>query len=106
VIEVIRGLKMNISDELSYVLPMHLDNAYIDLDDAEGLNWNMAYECHIMQNTYGSVEEKKREYLTVTPDRMMEIAKEIFTPDHMVLTLKANKKLFDVEAAHAIIKSL
>ena len=106
VVEVIRDVKTNITDELSYVLPVYLDNAEMDLDDAEALNWNMAYECHIMQNTYKSIEEKKKAYQRVTPMRIMDVAKEVFTPDNVILTLKTNKKAFDFETARSFIKSL
>ena len=106
VIDVLRGLKTYITDELSCVLPQYVDNAELDLDNNERLNWNMAYECHIMQNTYKSIEEKKNEYIRVTPTRIMEIAKEIFTQNNMVITLKTNKRVFKLEEAYAITKKL
>jgi len=106
VIGVLHGIKTNITEELAYITPFYIDNAEFDLDDAEKLNWDMAYECHIMNNPYKSIEEKKKEYQCVTPNRIKEIANEIFTRDNMIITLKTNKKVFNLEEAFAITKKL
>jgi len=106
VIDVLNGLKTGITDELACVLPQYVDNAELDNDYYENLNWNMAYECHIMQNSYKSIGEKKIEYQSISPTRIMEIAKEIFTLNNMVITLKTNKRAFDLEQAYAITKKL
>ena len=106
VIDVLNGLKTGITDELACVLPQYVDNAELDNDYYENLNWNMAYECHIMQNSYKSIGEKKIEYQSIYPTRIMEIAKEIFTLNNMVITLKTNKRAFDLEQAYAITKKL
>ena len=105
-IDVLRNMKTNITDELSYVLPFYVDNAFIDIDYPESLNWIMAYECHIMQNTYKSIEERKESYQQVTPLRIMEIANEVFTLNNMLITLKTNKKAFQLDEAYAITAQL
>jgi predicted Zn-dependent peptidase len=106
VIDLLCNIKRAITDELECIVPFYTDNAESDLDDPEKLNWNMAYECHIMQNSYKSIDEKKKEYQCVTPTRMMEIAKEIFIKNNMIVTLKTDKKTFNLEEARAIIEKL
>jgi len=104
VIDVLNDVKTNITDELECIIPFYIDNT--ELDDAEKLNWIMAYECHIIQNSYKSIEEKMMEYQCVKPARIMEIAKEIFVRDNMIITLKTNKKSFDLEEAYGIANKL
>jgi predicted Zn-dependent peptidase len=106
VIDVLNYVKINITDELECIIPFYTDNSEFELDNAEELNWNMAYECHIMQNSYKSIEEKKKEYKNVSPTRIMKIAREIFTQNNMTITLKTNKRTFDLEKAYAITQKL
>lgn len=106
VVASLNRLKTDLDGALSYVLPFYMDNAELALDDAEGLNWNMAYECHIMPNNYRSVAEKKQEYERVTAERIMQIAEEIFVRDHMLVALQTNKKTFPLEKAKDILQTL
>jgi len=105
-VDVLTQIKTSITDELFAVMPLYVEHAELDLDNCESLNWDMAYQCHIMQNSYRSIEEKKKVYQRVTPDRIMEIAREIFTLDNLVVTLRTNKRAFKVEEARAIIQKL
>lgn len=103
---VLKGLKNNITNELSFVLPAYTDNAELILDTIEDLNWNMAYECHIMNCKYKNIEERKIAYRNITPERIMEIAREVFILDNLVFTIKTDKKGFNVEAVRQILADL
>lgn len=81
--------------ELAYVKAPYTENADILLDSDEDLNWNMAYDSHILRQGFSSVGERAKAYEAVTPGRIREIAREIFVPDNMVVTMKTDKKKLD-----------
>lgn len=90
---VFRSMKEKITPEdLSFVLPEYLDNNRMVLDRPQDLNWQMAYDNHIMDYGYKNLDELKNLYLSVTPERLMEIANEIFRPENLVVAIKASKK--------------
>ena len=97
-------LHESIERRLALVLPEYTDNAYFIYDDNEGFNWQRAYENHIMNGKISSIEETKEQFLAVTPERLKEMAAEIFTLDTMVLSLKADKKKLDVELLRNSVK--
>ena len=106
VIEICRSMKYDLKDELDFVKPSYVDNAELMLDEAEDFNWTMAYECHILSETYRTVEERKAAYEKVTIERIMEIAGEIFRMDHLVVTLKAPKDKVDMGRIRGICELL
>lgn len=87
----------NIEKRLALVLPEYTDNAYFIYDDNEGFNWQRAYENHIMNGKTKSLEETRDQFLTVTPERLKEMAGEIFNRENLCLSLKADKKKLNLE---------
>lgn len=92
-----------VEERLPLVLADYVDNAYLVYDDNEGFGWQRAYETHIMEDESRSIEETKAAFEAVTPQRIREMAKEIFTPDNLVLSLKADKKKTDTERLRGIL---
>lgn len=84
-------LKQGIRDELDYVKPVYMDNGELLLDHAANLNWTQAYEGHILQKGSPNLEERKQEYAAVTPEEITTLAREIFTRDNLVVTVKGRK---------------
>ena len=91
-LEIFEEIKENIGDELDYVLAPYIDNSVMLLDDPEDLNWTMAYEAHVLGNPYENLEDRKEAFLAVTPTRLKEIARDIFRPENLLVTMKGNKK--------------
>lgn len=91
-LEIFQEMKTHIGDELEYVLAPYIDNSVMLLDDPEDLNWTMAYEAHVLGNPYKDLEDRKKAFLAVTPERLMEIATDIFRPENLLITMKGNKK--------------
>ena len=87
----------SIEKRLALVLPEYTDNAYFIYDDNEGFNWQRAYENHIMNGKTKSLEETRDQFLAVTPERLKEMAGEIFARENLVLSLKADKKKIDTD---------
>lgn len=106
VINILQQMKQSITNELSLVLPRYTTNAEMLLDDDEELNWDMGYCCHILGESYSNINQRREGYEAVTPERIMEIAMEIFVPNNTVLTLKTHKKSFDTERAHSLLMTL
>lgn len=87
----------NLEERLEMVLPEYMDNAYMLYDDNEDFNWSRAYETHIMNESSRSIEETTKEFTYVTAERIKAVAREIFKPCNLVITIKGDKKKVDRE---------
>ena len=103
VAHVIRSVKEGITDELDYVTAPYTKNRAMLLDDPDDLGWNMAYEAHFLGRDYYSVDDSIAEYGKVTPDDIVSLAREIFRPENMTVTLKGNKKTIDTDKIKEIV---
>ncbi len=106
VVEILKNLKGGITDELSLTKPAYIYNADILLDEPEELGFQLGYEYKIMGKEFISLAERKKSFEGVTPERMTQIVREIFTPENLVLTFKDNNKKLDTEKIKEIIKTL
>ena len=59
-----------------------------------------------MNAGYTTVDERADSYMAVTPERIRELANEIFQPKNLTLTIKGNKKKIDALKLEEIIKKL
>lgn len=89
--------------ELDCLLPFYIDNAGMLLDDPEELNWSLAYEHHIMETPFTTLEESVESYRRVSAQRLGEVAREIFHPQNALLTVKCSKKRFSPEQLRALV---
>lgn len=85
-------LKEDMDIPLAYVLAPYVDNAYILYDDVDESNWTFAYENHIIDCDYRSIEDRKQAYASVTKERLKELVNDILRKENLVLTLKGQKK--------------
>lgn len=99
-------LKKGVTDELLLTKPGYVVNADMLLDEPEELNFQLGYEYKIMGRRFVSLEERKKSFEEVTPERMTQIAREIFTADNLVLTFKDSKKRLDAEKIRSIVNKL
>lgn len=90
--------------EFALFLPEYTDNHLAALDRPQRLNWDMAYNNHILGKGYASVEELPGLYRAVTPGRLMEIAREVFRPENLVAAVKADRKKTKEERLRDTIK--
>ncbi len=91
-VNVFRSAKEHITEqELALHRPKYSDNYAYTLDDPDDLNWNMAYHNFILDDKLESIEQIKGLYLGVTADRLMEISREIFRPENLVVAIRARK---------------
>ncbi len=94
---ILNGLKAGLSDELDYVLPLYRDNNGLLLDNAEEFNWNRAYEVHILGCPYKTHEDRARAFAAVSPQRISQIAADLFRPENLTFTIKGRKKTLPKE---------
>ena len=81
----------------------YVDNAYMLLDDARDLCFTFAYDNHVLGLGYGGIEDRKRAYESITPERLCEVAKEVFRPENLTVAIKGNKKRIDLQKLENII---
>ena len=81
-------------------------NAYLLYDNPRDLNFTFAYDNHILSSGYKSVEDRAERYKAITPERMREVASEVFRPENLTLAIKGNKKKIDIEKLEKIVEKL
>ncbi len=84
----------------------YVDNAYMLYDDPRELNFTFAYDNHILDAGYRSLDERIDCYKRVTPERLSDVARLVFKKENLTLTLKGNKKRIDTEALGALLEQL
>lgn len=85
----------NNAEGLSRAKVYYTDNACLMLDNAEELNWTMAYENHILCEGVKSIKEKMQIYEKVTEYDITKLAKEVFRKSNLVVGIKGRKKNID-----------
>ena len=80
----------------------YVDNAMMLLDDARELNFTFAYDNHIMNMGFSSVEERRKCYAQVTREDIAALTKELFRPENLTVTIKGSKKKIIPERIRAI----
>ena len=106
IVEKLHDLKDGLEERLPYALPPYVDNAYIMYDDVDDFNWCFAYENHILECGYSTIEERKAAYQNVTAERLNQVANEILKKENLTVTLKGQKKKTDIGALEALIQKL
>ncbi len=81
----------------------YVDNAYMLLDDPRELSFTFAYDNHVLELGYRGIEDRRAAYASITPQRLREVARQVFRPENMTVAIKANKKKTDVAKLEKII---
>ena len=105
-VDILNSLKEKALAEDELMKAPYVDNAYNLFDDNREFNFTFAYDRHVMKLPYESLDERIEAYKKVTPERIREVACEIFRPENLTLTLKGKKKKIDTEKIKAIIEAL
>ena len=102
-VQLLRNYTERLVDSDRCMKAAYVDNAYMLLDDPRDLSFTFAYDNHILGLGYSGIEDRRRTYERITPERLREVAGLIFRPENMSVTLKANKKKIDAERLEKII---
>ncbi len=84
----------------------YVDNAFLLYDDIRELNFTFAYDNHIMELGYPSLEARRAAYNAVVSEDIMHAASEIFRKNNLTLTIKGNKKKINKSELEKIISEL
>lgn len=106
ILQKLHDLKNSMEGALFYVIAPYVDNAYIMYDDVDDFNWTFAYENHIIDCGYQSIEDRKNAYSQVTEERLKELVRDILRKDNLVVTLKGQKKKIDLDEVKKLIDLL
>ena len=102
----LKKLKTGEGLDLADVKPAFTDDADMLLDDPEELNWTMAYERHFMGEPYESVGERRAAFEAVRAERLVELARSVFTPENLVLALGEQGKKAPQSALRALVEAI
>ena len=105
-VDVLNSMKRDIESEVDCMTAPYVDNAYMLYDDSRELNFTFAYDNHIMDEKYSSVEDRRQRYKNITPDRLREISSDIFKLSNLTLTMKTASKKADKERMKKLLLPL
>ena len=105
-VKILKDFKSKLLDREECMKAGYVDNAHLLYDDSREFNFTFAYDGHIMELGYGSIEDRINSYKNITPEAIRRCACEIFRTDALTLTLKGNKKKIDCERLKIILKEL
>ena len=91
---------------LDYVLPEYVENAELELDSPESLNWTMAYEKHFLGQSFDSLEERSEVYRKVSKEEICRLAKVIFRPENLTLCCKGRKAKVPKDLCESVFSNL
>ena len=106
IVGVLSKMKKSPLPEEKCMRAAYVDNAYMLLDDPRELNFTFAYDNRIMGAGYSSIEDRRRAYLGVTPERLMEVARAIFNLNALTFTMKGRKQRIDTQKILEILKEI
>ncbi len=82
-------MKENIgAEELALAKVPYIENSEFILDDSENLNWNKAWEGHILGYDYKTLDERREAYRNVTAEEARATAELIFNPKNLTVAAK------------------
>lgn len=105
VVGVINELKNGIFD-YDAVLMKKISAHKFCLDNVVNLNWDLAYEGHIMENAVCSDDEYTEKFKGITKQQIVDAANEIFKTQNLSIAVKGRKKEIDVDRICEIVNKL
>ncbi len=104
-LSILSEVKSTLLSEDSLMKTGYTDNGSLLYDDSRELNFTFAYDRHIMNLPYRSIEERSEHYKGLTPELIRDAAREIFKPQNLTLAVKGSKKKLDQDRIEKILKS-
>lgn len=105
-VELLAQLKSRVLPERKCMKAGYVENARMLLDDAREMNFTFGYDNHVMQLGYTDIDDRIEKYRSITPERLLEVAREVFRYDNLTLTVKGREKKIDKTRLKAILSTL
>lgn len=96
----------NDAEGLSRAKVFYTSNACLSLDNAEELNWNMAYENYILDEKIKSIDDKRERYEMVSEKDITDLARRVFKTSNLVVGIKGRRKKLDFDRMKGIFAKL
>ena len=106
VVDLLGRMKNDILPREKCMYATYVDNSPILLDSPREVNFTLAYDNHIMDMGYTDIESRAAVYAAVTPERIREVARTVFTPANLTFTMNGNRKKVDTEKISNILSRL
>jgi predicted Zn-dependent peptidase len=91
-VSVLNGIKSGNITEDECMKVSYVDNAMMLYDDPRELNFTFAYDNHVMNAGYDSIESRMKAYKSVDCEALTRAAGELFTRNNLTVTVKGSKK--------------
>lgn len=106
VVSILEGVKTSDCKKAEDMRSAYVDNAGLLFDDIREFGFTFAYEAHVLGLGYRCLEDRVRAYRDVRGDRIRALARQVFTPGNLTLTVKGNRKRIDTEKIRAVLRTL
>ncbi len=106
VVDILNSIKDEKNAKSEFIKAGYVDNAYMLYDDARELNFTFAYDNHIMREGYADIGERKMRYENTNTKRLSDMAREIFIPSNLTVTMKGNKKRINMKEIQKTVEKL
>lgn len=91
---------------LEFAKVFYTDNACLMLDNAEELNFNMAYENYILGDFSESIAARRAKYEAVTEKQICDLASDMLKTSNIVFGIKCRKRRIDIQKIEKILGEL
>ena len=105
-VDILNDYARNLREPSEIIKAGYVDNAPLLYDDMRELNFTLAYDNHIMDAGYSTLEDRIEAYRAVTAEKIRDTADALFRRRNLTLTIKGNKKKIDTNRLKEILCKL
>ncbi len=105
-VDILNDYAKNLREPFEIIKAGYVDNAPLLYDDMREFNFTMAYDNHIMDAGYNTLEDRIEAYRAVNPEKIRDTARALFRPENLTLAIKGNKKRIDTDRLKEIVNRL
>lgn len=105
-VDILNDYATRLRDPSEIMKAGYVNNAPLLYDDMRELNFTMAYDNHIMDAAYKTLEDRIAAYRALTPESIRNTARSLFRAQNLTVTVKGSKKRIDTEKLKKIFTKL
>ncbi len=105
-VELLRKFKEQVQSEERLMRAGYVEGADVLLDDPYELAFTFAYENHIAGADYMSLEDRKTAYLSISAERLREVASKVLCPERTTVVVFGDKTKIEQEKIKEIFSLL
>ena len=105
-VDLLDAIKEGRDGEVEAVKQNIIEGMDVRYDDYVGFNHAWGYDNGLKRCGYGNLAERKADYAAIRPERIRQIAREIFIPENLLLFIRGNRRRIHVESVRALLLRL